>query len=210
MDHPLDCPGWEYSSHPKRRQLLPKRVSVLLAALASGSLDTLSVAIDTRRAHKVIFRELTPSGYEYFAGHYRGESFRCLRYYKVMVHGDPRVGAAPGSVAFLMREVNREIRAGIDALDANSLLTPKERLRYILALTAHAFVAFLGVHPFADGNGHAGRLIIWSIMGRYGYWPQRWPVEPRPPDPPYSELIVRCRNGEPEPLEQYLLQAIQN
>jgi hypothetical protein len=106
-----------------------------------------------------------------------------------------------------MSEINAEIRAGITALDMN-VLTPKERLRYVLALTCHAFVAFLTVHPYANGNGHAGRFMVWSIMGRYGHWPRRWPIDPKPPDPPYSQLITLCRDGDPVPLERYLLQML--
>jgi hypothetical protein len=45
-------------------------------------------------------------------------------------------------------------------------------------------------------------------LGRYGHWPRRWPVDPRPQDPPYSQLIVRHRNGDPVPLERFVLQAL--
>jgi fido (protein-threonine AMPylation protein) len=206
--HPLDCPEWEYKDHPNHVAILKRSVSEVLVGLAQGTVDTLSVAVDTRDSHRQTFRELTPHEHDYFAGHYRGENFRCLRYYSVGIQGDPRVGAVPASVDFRMNELNDHIRSGILALDANLSLTPKERLRYVLALACHAFVAFLTVHPYANGNGHAGRLIVWSILGRYGHWPRRWPVEPRPPDPPYSELIVRHRNGDVEPLERYLLQAL--
>jgi hypothetical protein len=107
-----------------------------------------------------------------------------------------------------MSELNAEIRAGLAALDAHGNLNPQERLRYILALTSRVFVAFLTIHPYANGNGHAGRFIVWSIMGRYGHWPRRWTVDPRPQDPPYSDLISGCRSGDHDPLEQYLLQML--
>ncbi|MGD0010194.1 MAG: hypothetical protein ABSE93_16815 [Terriglobia bacterium] len=206
--NPLDCPEWEYDNHPRRRVIVPQRVSEVLTDLVTRKIDAWSVAVDTREVHRRVFRELTPAGYEYYAGHYRGEQFRCLRYYPVGVRGDPRVGAPPGSVGFLIRELNAEIRSGLRALDANALLTREQKLRYIVALTCRAFVFFLTVHPYANGNGHAGRFIVWSMLGRYGHWPRRWPIDPRPPDPPYTQLITRCRDGDALPLESYLLQTL--
>ena len=206
--HPPDCPVWEYSNHPQRRTTVPVRVSEILTQLSTGCIDSVCLATDTREAHRRVFQELTPTGYEYYAGHYRGEPFRCLRFCRVGIQADPRVGAPPESVAFRMGELSAEICAGLLALDANILVTPQQQLRYILALACRAFVALLTVHPYVNGNGHAGRFVVWSIMGRYGHWPRRWPVEPRPPDPPYSDLIARCRDGDPVPLERYLLQTL--
>jgi fido (protein-threonine AMPylation protein) len=206
--HPTDCPAWEYSGHPKSETVVLLRVSEILACLVKRQLDTMQVATDTREVHRRIFKELTPVGYEYFAGHYRGELFRCLRFYPVMVPNDPRVGVPAISVGFMMDKINDETRSGMMALDSHVGLNPKDRLRYIIALASRVFVAFLTVHPYANGNGHAGRFIVWCILCRYGHWPRRWPVDPRPPDPPYSSLIVECRNGNPEPLEQYLLKSL--
>src|ERR1700693_3690222 len=108
--HPLDCPAWEYNTHPQKGTIAT-RVSEMLIALASGGLNTISVATDSRDVHRSTFRELTPPDCEYYAGHYRGEAFRCLRFYRVQVASDPRVGAMPGSVAFLMRELSTQIGA---------------------------------------------------------------------------------------------------
>jgi len=209
--HPYDCPNWEYSQHPDRH-VIPQRVAAILVNLAKGTLDTADVATDTRREHGQIFDGLSPVGYEYYAGHYRGENFKCLRFYPVAVQGDPRVGAYPASVNFLMKELSAELRAGLLALDGNVLLPVKDKLRYAIAIACNVFVHFLTIHPYANGNGHAGRLIVWCILGRYGYWPQQWPVDPRPdpppPNPPYIELIARYRNGDREPLESYMVQIL--
>jgi Fic family protein len=110
-------------------------------------------------------------------------------------------------VAFALAGINNAILAGLIALDSDTLFTAKEKLHYVVALASRAFVEFLTVHPYANGNGHAARLIVWSILGRYGYWPDRWTVEPRP-DPPYLELIVLYRNGNALPLESHILQML--
>jgi hypothetical protein len=192
--HPADCPGWEYESHPNRPSL-KQLISSALIALRDGRLDTFAVASDTRPQHGVFFCSLTPVACGYYAGHYRGENFRCLRFYSVKINSDPRVGAPPSAVEYLMEELTRQIQAGLTALDANVLLPPKERVRYAITLACSAFVNFLTIHPYANGNGHAGRLIVWSILGRYGLWPLRWTIDPRPPDPPYSSLISEYRGG---------------
>ncbi len=202
----LECPGWEYNNHA-HRSVIPARIGDILVDLATNQIDTLALASDTRPHHLRIFQHLTPIGHEYYSGHYRGEFFRCLRFYEVIVPGDSRVGAPPLSVQFLMDEISSEIRAGILALDANVLLSDKQKLHYIVTLACHVFVRFLTVHPYANGNGHAGRLLVWGILGRYGYWPRRWPVDPRPPEP-YTQLIISYREGDRSPLESYILQQI--
>jgi len=199
-----NCPEWEYEAHP-RRPVLPSRIAAILRDMATGNVDTLSFAIDSREGHLRVFRGLTPTGCDYYAGHYRGEPFRCLRSYEVKVGGDARVGAPPSAVQWLMRDLNAQIVAGVRAIDANVLLTTAERLRYIVALACRVFQVFLCVHPYANGNGHAGRLILWSMLGRYGHWPRRFTVDPRPPDPPYTELITRHRDGDTVPFEQFML-----
>src|SRR5437899_301553 len=77
--HPPDCPNFEYKDHPDHATELPRRVARLAAGLRSGQIATLAAASDTRTAHKTLFEGLTPPGHPYFAGHYRGEDFRCLR-----------------------------------------------------------------------------------------------------------------------------------
>jgi len=206
-DHPADCPEWEYERHPDRATVRT-HIQNILSELLLDAADTLAMSIDTRGSHGRIFRQVTPLAHEYFAGHYRGENFRCLRFYRVGVEGDARVGAAPQAVAHLVVRLAEEIRAGVSALDANVAIDQRQRLRYILALAARVFVAFLTIHPYANGNGHIARLTVWCIMGRYDFWPRRWTVEPRPPNPPYLALITACRSGNPGPLEQYLLQAL--
>lgn len=209
---PADCPAWEYSGHPERQRLLDE-VSRLLTGLVQGTLDTLRTSSDTRGIHRLLFERLAPPDHTYYAGHYRGESFRCLREYEVQVPGDPTVGYPALQVWAAMLLLSRDIEVGVAALDGAhqvplAHLPRADRLLFVVALACRVFVQFLRVHPYANGNGHAARFVIWALLGRYGYWPRRWPIEPRPPDPPYTSLIEEYRKGNTEPLERFVLTCI--
>src|ERR1035438_5014566 len=107
--HPPHCPSWKYEDHTQAGQILPMRCQEIMAALRGGSRDTLSTMVDTRPAHHYTFHELTPPDYDYYAGHYRGEPFECLRFLQVGTQGDSRVGAPPAYVEFHMRELEMAI-----------------------------------------------------------------------------------------------------
>lgn len=93
--HPPDCPAFDYEDHPDWRTVLPARVTDALLRLVSGATDSRGMVVDSRPLHSHLFSGLTPRGHDYFAGHYRGERYRCLEYYAVMVWSDPRVGVPP-------------------------------------------------------------------------------------------------------------------
>jgi hypothetical protein len=52
------------------------------------------------------------------------------------------------------------------------------------------------------------RLLVWLILGQYGYWPTTWTIEPRPIDPAYGSALWSHRRGLREPLEKLILQSI--
>lgn len=205
--HPPDCPGWEYSDHPQKNNVLPERVARVMLDLRRGNLLPGEVALDTRGVHRFCFLELTPTGCEYYAGHYRGENYRCLLHYEVGVPSDPRVGCPPKQVSYRMRQLNDVIASCFVALGATPRLTPRDRLRYLVIVTARAFELFLTIHPFTNGNGHSGRFLVHSVLGKYGHWPLRFRVDPQP-GPPYIAAIVAHRNGDPVPLETYILSTL--
>lgn len=199
--------------HPRKREVLTRNSASVLSDLRSGLIDTLAGAADSRPIHRRLFHELTPPGHEYYAGNYRGEDYRCLRYLNVMIPGDPQVGFPSNWVLGYVREIAGLIRGGISALDLarqvpDGQLPREQKVLYVVIFACRIFELFLRVHPYADGNGHAARFIVWAILGRYGYWPKRWPLDPRPPDPPYSELIRQYRSGNRERLEAYILSTL--
>jgi hypothetical protein len=211
--HPSDCPDWEYKDYPRHTEILKRQTASVLSVLRRGQLEFQTTAKDTRQVHHHFFRELTPVNHEYFAGHYRGEKFRCLEYYQVIIRSDPRVGWPPQNIAAAMSRLARETIGPImvamnEAQDIpNVVLAPEEKLTYAITFACRVFEEFLRIHPYANGNGHIARFLIWVILGYCGYWPNNWRIEPRP-NPPYNDLIVEYRNGNCEPLEKLILSSL--
>ena len=209
MDHP--CPeNWQYEQHARRGKLLKRAVENLLIRLSRKAMNALDTARDSRAAHGELFRDLAPPHFTYFAGHYRGEPFRCLKHYAVGVHGDSRVGVDPEHVQLRMTELSQSVSQGIVSVDAvmASAATPDAKLLRVVELACYIFDFFLQIHPYANGNGHAARFVVWCVLGHYGFWPVRWTVEPRPPDPPYTALLLQHRAGDRRPLVEHVLNCI--
>ena len=213
--HPLDCPDWEYSTHPRKDEVLQRETTIILIELRQGRLDTVELSSDTRAVHYKLFKDLIPHTFDYYAGHYRGEDFRCLKFYNVRIDGDPAVGSDSQDVVGRMEKLSDEIIKGIVHLDFKfEKIIKNQRKEFhlleIVNFTCKVFELFLRIHPYVNGNGHAGRFIVWAIFGKYGYWLKNWPIDPRPPNPPYIDLIKEYRNGNKKPMKQFLLSLILN
>jgi len=206
--HPPDCPSWEYSGTPGAGQEIHTRAAELLEALRTGTWDPEGIAVNTRPAHRDIFRNLTPPGCTYFAGNYRGAGYRCLEHYEVGIQSDPRVGAPPRIVEWQMKALGSRIKSALTTLraarEAPDLSADQKRSNAV-ALACSLFEIFLRIHPYANGNGHAARLMVIAMLGRQGYWLKRFEIDPRPPDPPYSDAIKQYRDGHHHVLEQFVL-----
>lgn len=209
-----DCPAWEYSGiDGVKTVLLARAQSILQAIRGADSLGLEALAKDTRKAHKFCFANLTPSQCPYYAGNYRGQNYLCLRDYGVVIKADPRVGHAAETVPIEMQEFASSIDEMFRQLNlmwpANEKLFPKEwKIYRAVELAAAAFVYFLEIHPYANGNGHMARMLLIAILARFELHLARWPIEPRPPDPPYSDLIKEYRNGTRSGLEQFILSCV--
>jgi fido (protein-threonine AMPylation protein) len=205
MPQAQPCPPWEYRNHPQYPAVVPARAAELMGALTTDNATSAATAIDTRSAHRKLFREVTPVNYDYYAGHYRGEDFPCLKTCTVHIGTDPRVGELPHRVAFRMYRFSVFIKEIITALDADTPITTKQELQRLVVFICRSFVDFLTVHPYVNGNGHAARVIMCSIMLHYGFRPV-WRIDSRPSEPEYSTLISEHRSGNTEPLQKYVLQ----
>jgi len=211
---PRGCEVWEYSGLPGCRQILGSATSDLLNRIGSLAIPQRYLECrDTRRAHQELFIRLVPTSSTYYAGHYRGEAFRCLQYYEVRVTGDPRVGHAAATVPMEMRDFSADVKRSIDEIEFiwsvhDQTVAKHLKVLATVRIIAALFVYFLEIHPYANGNGHIGRFLVVTLMSCYLGFPRRFPVEPRPPDPPYTQLISDYRTGNKLPLEKYLLDCI--
>jgi Fic family protein len=205
------CPDWEYSALPNVGPILRSAVTSVMLDLQAGAFDALVHGPDTRPVHQRVFRDLAPAGYTYYAGNYRGSHFRCLQSRRVMVQGDPRVGLPPYLVQSEMNDFGRRLSRSLASLDAHRLagMRPADHLEHCVVAAAAAFVEFLTIHPYLNGNGHLARFLTWLILMRYGHRPRRWTVEPPPPDRArYVNAIIAARNGYPEDLEELLMASL--
>jgi len=208
--HPADCPTWEYRQHP-HAGAVGIRCEAILNSLRNGKLPIDATLRDTRPLHADMFVNLTPATCPYYAGRYRGEKPRCLRHHPVTIQSDPRVGAAPARVAPDLANLNAHIiGVGLKTLDtafakSDSELPPEEKLNYLVIFACRVMVEFFRIHPYVNGNGHVGRLIVWLLLARFGYWPKKWPLDGTPS---YSTLIKQYRDGDRLPLQKFVLESI--
>jgi fido (protein-threonine AMPylation protein) len=208
------CPQWEYEQFPQYDQILKGRSQLILSWIrrTTPALRMLR-AKDTRPIHRQFFDGLTPSGFEHYAGHYRGEAFRCLEDYEVKIVGDPAVGHPAANVPYSMERFSLDIDRFVAELDYLSTINEQvfsrsNKLLRTTELAVSLFVYFLEIHPYANGNGHLARFLLISALAKYGIIVSRWPLHPRPPDPPYSTLISRYRQGDKLPLVRFVLSCI--
>lgn len=159
-----------------------------------------------------MFTGLTPPGLAYFAGNYRGTSgLKCLEKYEVETNGDPMVGAPAENVAAEMKDLAEEVGAAIakaDQIDADESRPEDERILDVITLACDVFVRFLTIHPFANGNGHASRFVIWAFLARYKLFPEAWTIEPRPTHKHYGNGIYLYRRGSKERLLKAVLESL--
>jgi Fic family protein len=96
--------------------------------------------------------------------------------------------------------INAEMRGWLD--DVNAL--PK-RSGYLCERLAEVHSAFERIHPFIDGNGRAGRLILNLLLVRLGYPPA---VIQKRERPAYLKALARSDRGEHAPLGEQIARAV--
>ncbi|TIX25561.1 MAG: hypothetical protein E5V37_26955 [Mesorhizobium sp.] len=210
------CPkNWDYENHQNSGAIVARRSTTAVRIVRGmNAAQKAALAQDIRPFHELLFTGLTPPHFPYFAGKYRGERFRCLQDYEVGVQGDRAVGHTAATVPMEMEsfavEVGRLNKEMDFSFSANSkLFTPEMKVFRAVQLVAAAFVYFLEIHPFANGNGHSARMLIICLLGRHNIYPNaKWKLHPRPDDPAYTQAIAAYRKGDKSKLHVLLLSCI--
>jgi hypothetical protein len=210
MGSHADCKAWDYDDHPNRGRI-SERCDRLMALLRTRPRRFDRYGYDTRRGHVFMFSGMAPSQCECIVGRYRGFS-RCsaLVNYAVTIPADPRVGLAPYLVSWAVGELEKRCAKACGAFEAwrsafGSKATPEAALVRFVSVLCEALDQFFLIHPYANGNGHTGRLLLWVLMTRHGYPPYSWPLDERPP---YDAALTRYRAGDKTPLMTLILQSM--
>jgi fido (protein-threonine AMPylation protein) len=214
---PPGCPEWDYETHPDCGRLLPLASADVLRDIASGAHPVAKSVRDSRAIHRKLFAQLWPPGHAYYVGNFRGlERKKCLKDYDVRIPSDPLVGVPAAKVIEEITKLADEIAVMTEAVDAElrdagANISAANRSISVVRLACDAFVRFLTVHPFANGNGHVARAILFILLRHFGFNPDRWTIEPRPRfpgGPDYSDMIYKHRRGDVAPLEQFVLSCL--
>ncbi|MGB6102414.1 MAG: Fic family protein [Pusillimonas sp.] len=156
--------GWEYTLHPCVDSVR-LQCDEIIQCLSSSFDECESLLADTRSNHKLMFCFVTPTNSDYFAGNYRGADFEHLKNYNVTI--GEFIGAAPAEVETIMEEFSKDVPLLLEKYEfiaSKNTSSPAVRLLNYCQLISILFVKFLAIHPYANGNGHVGRLIVWTLL----------------------------------------------
>lgn len=208
-----NCDNWEYKTHPQIDKLRIRSEELIDAVRRHPRLAR-RYGFDTRAAHRFLFAPLAPKKCPEFAGQYRG-FVRCqyLRRYRVGIGpADPLVGVPypPEIVDRTIQQLEARLVQAEVAFEAwiaspGPKPTPQQAVGRLVVIVCFALETFLTIHPYANGNGHCGRLMAWAMFARQGFLPLGLPLDERPP---YDRALYEHRRGNPVLLQLVMLQAL--
>lgn len=194
--------NWEYSNFSNKHDV-EVFCEKLLKILAIDQQKIFSILDDTRPTHKEMFEMVVPHGKEYLAGNYRGANYPQLvdrPVYVGTVYGDYDSGAKFDIVHEFMEKFHKFIENTLPVLQQKSLSwSPRERIVAYTKFVGACFVNFLAIHPYANGNGHISRLLVWCLFAIKSINCSFWSV-PKRNDRPTDKMVTDFRRGDPSAL----------
>ncbi len=181
---------WRYQDHPNADDIIVQQCNrVLRSILKSPSGESIKHIKDTRSIHKTIFEQLVDDDQKHFAGHYRGDDYPDL----VDRIGSRQIELFPGLFVkhrfTKPKNVTTEIdnlKHSIDYLYANRNEIEKQ---HYYSIAVEVLTRFYLIHPYVNGNGHIGRVIMTYLMRIAGIEIDgSWTIHPRP----YTNAIAVC------------------
>jgi fido (protein-threonine AMPylation protein) len=178
-------PLWRTEKHPRYSTILRSESNAISTELMSGDTQLrLQFLLDTRTAHKRLYQQLTPPGFEIYAGTYRGTPGTPLfgRDVRSAFTNKPFVDAV--DVDDCMKAFGACVESDFKRLPS---LPPKDQVRVISAF----FCRFGETHPYLDGNGHIQRLIVAACVYECPdlLLDPAWTIHERPYDEPMRKAL---------------------
>jgi hypothetical protein len=204
--HHTSCDDWTYETHPDRAALTERCARLEQAFLRRTALFA-RFAHDTRPGHRFLFSPMVPARCACIAGTYRGDP-SCPWINLLVSTNDRRVGSPPQAVAEHVRKFEEQCETLMRVhrrFLAERQPRPQVALLKYVDVLANVLEKFLTIHPYKDGNGHTGRMLIWLLMVRAGYPPKSWSVDAKQP---YGDALSAHRDEKRGALQTFLLQAI--
>lgn len=205
----LNCRNWEYNSHPNADEIRSRceRLANVIRK-RPNSFDSFNLA--AKDGHRFMFNGIAPTPCPYLAGNFRGDNFPSLALYRVKIDSEPRVGVPPELVQAYMGafelKFEKALADFVAAINSAGPITSAAVLLVdLVELLCEMLVIFFTIHPYANGNGHAGRLMVWVLLARHGFAPIAWPLHK---SPAYGAAIHSFRNGHKRELNEFILQSV--
>jgi hypothetical protein len=201
---------WQAHEHPNFDVVMTARCDGLLIDIARDQALRMHVLTKPQWLHEDLYRSFTPTGYQEYAGTYRGTentslAGRTSSAASTISPGEYFDFCAPEDVsnqmALVLPMITRTIELAKTATDYENLIR-----------MSRVFGHFGQTHPFLDGNGHVQRSLFAAMATELGYpLSPRFAIHPRPYDSLLAVALefftvapLEKRNDEAPMLAEYL------
>lgn len=194
--------NWDYEDHPERHRVA-RRCKRLERLIQKRPKRFDRYSYSTRAGHRFMFHGMTPPSHSEFAGTYRGTAGTALEEYRIFFGG--MEGFEPRFVAIAMGSFEQQCHDLTTVFASETSQPQAVRLLRLAEMLCILMEQFFRIHPFANGNGHAGRLMVMVLMVRQGFNPLQWRIDK---SLQYHQAIHDYRRGKKKDLIKLMIKAI--